>query len=281
MGNTVILRHADGLYSLYGHLDFFAYGLGVGDGVAQGQFLGNMGNSGYPRRTATLTHVHFEIKRSPTISDGDGAPRYVGYTPGHPDLCGYIDPRHLVEGIAPEPYGPEAISVVAPESADVRGCPGEVYLDSKATPVLARIAAGSSWIASRRAFAEGREWYFIDLPSTRDPAAESRFPARGPTGGWIDAGAIEPDLRAVVMAVSARRAVLRSCPDGACPPIARAFRGQHLADVGPPLPGPGCPGGWRPVDLPEDAAGAEGWICGAAIQTTSLKDLVASRRFRE
>lgn len=56
-GNVVVIRHADGLYTLYGHLSKIE--VQTGESVAAGQKIGEMGQSG----AATGTHLHFEVRR--------------------------------------------------------------------------------------------------------------------------------------------------------------------------------------------------------------------------
>jgi murein DD-endopeptidase MepM/ murein hydrolase activator NlpD len=54
-GRYIILSHAEGFQTLYGHLDTFR--VRRGDRVKQGQLIGMMGNSGY----STGSHLHFSI----------------------------------------------------------------------------------------------------------------------------------------------------------------------------------------------------------------------------
>jgi len=80
-GNTVIIQHATGLYSQYGHMQKGSIAVTGGQGVAKGQkigFMGNTGNVGYG------IHLHFEIKNNSNLG--------AGYTTAPPDVNGYFDP---------------------------------------------------------------------------------------------------------------------------------------------------------------------------------------------
>lgn len=57
-GCHVIINHADGYQTLYGHLQ--AYYVEAGNSVGRGQVIGKMGSTG----RSTGTHTHFEIRRN-------------------------------------------------------------------------------------------------------------------------------------------------------------------------------------------------------------------------
>lgn len=57
-GNVVILRHGNGVETVYGHLSRFAQGLFVGKVVKQGDIIGKVGMTG----TATGPHLHYEYR---------------------------------------------------------------------------------------------------------------------------------------------------------------------------------------------------------------------------
>jgi murein DD-endopeptidase MepM/ murein hydrolase activator NlpD len=55
-GNVVVLRHGDGLATLYAHLA--SYGVRVGQEVERGQSIGRAGCTG----SCTGQHLHFEVR---------------------------------------------------------------------------------------------------------------------------------------------------------------------------------------------------------------------------
>ncbi|MFF4007311.1 peptidoglycan DD-metalloendopeptidase family protein [Streptomyces sp. NPDC001717] len=59
-GNEVVIRHADGNYSQYGHLSSLA--VSVGQSVTAGQTIGLSGSTG----NSTGPHLHFEIRTGPS-----------------------------------------------------------------------------------------------------------------------------------------------------------------------------------------------------------------------
>ena len=57
-GNVVVLRHAGGIETVYGHMSRFAQGLFVGKRLKQGDALGFVGMTGL----ATGPHLHYEYR---------------------------------------------------------------------------------------------------------------------------------------------------------------------------------------------------------------------------
>jgi murein DD-endopeptidase MepM/ murein hydrolase activator NlpD len=64
-GNVVIIRHAGGFSTVYGHLSAFAPGMHPGVRVSQGQFIGRVGMTGW----ATGPHLHYEFRINGTARD--------------------------------------------------------------------------------------------------------------------------------------------------------------------------------------------------------------------
>lgn len=56
-GNYVVIKHQNGLFSLYGHLKGFAKGIDKGATISRKQAIGYMGTTG----NSSGTHLHFEL----------------------------------------------------------------------------------------------------------------------------------------------------------------------------------------------------------------------------
>jgi len=57
-GKYIIIRHADGFQTLYGHLNTIS--VVRGERIKQGQKIGEMGNTGF----STGSHLHFTIYKN-------------------------------------------------------------------------------------------------------------------------------------------------------------------------------------------------------------------------
>lgn len=62
-GNHVVVRHDDGSYANYWHLEQYGVLVHPGDSVRQGQAIGLSGNTGY----TAFPHLHFEVTSAPTV----------------------------------------------------------------------------------------------------------------------------------------------------------------------------------------------------------------------
>ncbi len=69
-GNHVILKHAEGEFSVLAHFMLGSVGVGVGQRVEAGAFLGKCGNSG----ASTGPHLHFHVQNTPFLFRGTGLP---------------------------------------------------------------------------------------------------------------------------------------------------------------------------------------------------------------
>ena len=62
-GNYLVIKHQNGLFTLYGHLNKYASNVEVNKNVAKGQTIAYMGNTGY----STGVHLHFEVRKVKTL----------------------------------------------------------------------------------------------------------------------------------------------------------------------------------------------------------------------
>lgn len=69
-GNHVVLKHAEGEYSFYGHLDTGSLTVKTGDKVAQGQIIGKVGHNGL----SNCPHLHFQLMDGPDFLTARGLP---------------------------------------------------------------------------------------------------------------------------------------------------------------------------------------------------------------
>ena len=66
-GNGITIRHNDGTFAHYWHLQYDGALVSVGDSVIQGQWIGISGSTGF----SAFPHLHFEVTRQPRISRED------------------------------------------------------------------------------------------------------------------------------------------------------------------------------------------------------------------
>lgn len=66
-GNGITIRHSDGTYAHYWHIQKDGASVNVGDTVLQGQVIALSGSTGF----SAFPHLHFEVTRQPRISRDD------------------------------------------------------------------------------------------------------------------------------------------------------------------------------------------------------------------
>jgi Peptidase family M23 len=191
-GLVVIIQHPDGLYSMYGHLDY-ALAVELGQSVARGQLLGTI-----LTRTDGLapSHLHFELRTFFTTPEVNGnGPRYgvacgvdcppgPGYwpleAPEHPSAMGWRNPTHVINQRAWPDGIPGGVEVVVSDSvpattplwtapADVDGAEsiGDLALIPGDRYSLLAVDAGEE--ASTGTSAEAyRLWYRITLADGKE-----------------------------------------------------------------------------------------------------------------
>jgi murein DD-endopeptidase MepM/ murein hydrolase activator NlpD len=64
-GNLIIIKHAEGEYSLLAHFKQNSIRVKIGDKVTKGQTIGLCGNSG----NSSEPHLHFQVQNTPFFED--------------------------------------------------------------------------------------------------------------------------------------------------------------------------------------------------------------------
>jgi murein DD-endopeptidase MepM/ murein hydrolase activator NlpD len=67
MGKYIIVRHRDGMITIYGHLSGIF--IQKGDYVRQGMVIGSVGKTGNAAAAGMLPHLHFEIRKNGVPQD--------------------------------------------------------------------------------------------------------------------------------------------------------------------------------------------------------------------
>ena len=73
LGNHVTVRHSDGRYATYAHMQKGSVTVGAGDSVLPGQTLGKIGNTG----NTSAPHLHFHITEGRSVLGSAGLPFVV------------------------------------------------------------------------------------------------------------------------------------------------------------------------------------------------------------
>jgi hypothetical protein len=105
LGNHVVVRHRDGRYATYAHMQKGSVTVQVGDHVRAGQTLGRLGNTG----NTSAPHLHFQITEGRSVLGSSGLP----YVFDRLRLQGRVDPQRWAtattlegtwnEGLLPRP----------------------------------------------------------------------------------------------------------------------------------------------------------------------------------
>ncbi len=92
-GNYVVVKHGEGLYSLYAHLRRGSLAVEEGERVREGDLLGEAGNSGL----STAPHLHFQLMRLPSIARTTSVPFKVrGLTVSGELFTGYMRREQII-----------------------------------------------------------------------------------------------------------------------------------------------------------------------------------------
>ncbi len=191
-GRVVIIQHAPGLYSMYGHLDY-TLDVAVGQQVTAGQVIARvLAGSGW----ASANHLHFEIRSfliAETINGnapqhgvncGYQCPPGPGYWPigaEHPSQLGWLNPAHEIHrqmgalDALPDAMvttGADGVTVAAHASPDNSEAVAELLLRAGDRYRLLAIEAGDP--ASMETSALG---YWVRYRLEIAPGAE----------GWVEA----------------------------------------------------------------------------------------------
>lgn len=76
LGNHVVIRHGDGLFSILGHLKQGSVTVKAGDVVKAGQTVAAVGNSG----TSMFPHLHYQLMNGPTFASEGVPSAFTGLT---------------------------------------------------------------------------------------------------------------------------------------------------------------------------------------------------------
>jgi murein DD-endopeptidase MepM/ murein hydrolase activator NlpD len=205
-GLVVIVQHPNGLFSMYGHLDY-ALAVEAGQSVARGQLLGTVLTRG---DGLAPSHLHFELRTFFTTPEVNGnAPRYgvacgfdcppgPGYwpidAPEHPSVIGWRNPTHVINRRAWPSGVPERVEAVvaetapastslwtAPSDRDDAEFSGDLSLNPGGRYPLLAIDAGEE--DSTGSSAEAYQlWYRIALADGTEGWVQATVPSASDTG---------------------------------------------------------------------------------------------------
>jgi len=251
MGNIVIIDHENGLFTLYAHLDEIV--ASNGQNVTAGQQIGVMGNTGVENRGI---HLHFESKMwgvAGSLTD-DAGPQW-GYTPEHPNLHGYLNPRPYLE--YPIEHVASTRVQVSGDQIVRTGPDSEDY-----TTTVTSVEDGQRFAS----FAEQSGWYQIYLATDHGPAT-----------GWIQAASVAGNLMRIDDPARGKVGVnVRTDPATSSDEISHVWDTQEFVYDDLSSAGSGCSASWYKVPLADNAPGNFGWVCGEYVSGEDPPDLPAA-----
>ncbi len=100
-GNYVIVKHTNGMYSTYFHLD--SYSVSVGTKVSKGTLIGISGNSGKKNCQPLKYHLHFETRNGSSSSTHVNPVEYIDVDWNLIPTLGYIQYPGRLTGNNPHP----------------------------------------------------------------------------------------------------------------------------------------------------------------------------------
>ena len=169
-----------------------------------------------------------------------------GYTPGHPNLFGYINPQ---------PYLDYDLNILPPTVVTsstnqiVRTGPDDTIF----TTAVTNVTVGQSFVS----FAGYNGWYQVYLANENGPAT-----------GWIRAA---PSAGTIVSVADPARGLtgvnVRSNPDTNASHLSYAWDKQRFAS---PASSGSTAAPWRKIYLAADSTAPEGWIAGNFITVSGV-----------
>lgn len=184
-GPVVIIRHADDLHSMYGHLDY-ELNVEVGQQVQRGDVIGTV-----LYREGPLSHLHFELRTFYTTPEvngdstrysfycGPNCPPGPGYwpfdAPEHPSVMGWRNPLHVIGNRMGVPAGAEVM--IPPDhwnplflftNSEQRNHDTSVMLDIGTRLPLLDIATGPEASETNGANATSL-WFQVQVPDLPQP----------------------------------------------------------------------------------------------------------------